>query len=167
MHALCRFFLEHSGPSHERGDRRMLPFLIDMGRLFELFVAEWLEAHLPAGFSLQQQEHISISEREGISFRVDLLIRDAASGKALLVLDTKYKAPDSPSNEDISQVVTYAEAAGSPQAALIYPMLVANGLEADVGKIRLRTLAFHLENDLESSGQRFLKEMLSGIDVNH
>jgi len=164
LHALCRFFLEHSGPSHERGDRRMLPFLIDMGRLFELFVAEWLEAHLPEGLSLQQQEHISISEREGISFRVDLVLRDAASGNALLVLDTKYKAPKSPSNEDISQVVTYAEATGSAQTALIYPVRVANGLEVDVGKIRLRTVAFNLENDLERSGQQFLREMLSGID---
>jgi 5-methylcytosine-specific restriction endonuclease McrBC regulatory subunit McrC len=25
----------------------MIPFLIDMNRLFELFVAEWLNHHLP------------------------------------------------------------------------------------------------------------------------
>jgi 5-methylcytosine-specific restriction enzyme subunit McrC len=39
MHALCRFFLENSGPTHERGDRSMFPFLVDMSRLYELFVA--------------------------------------------------------------------------------------------------------------------------------
>jgi 5-methylcytosine-specific restriction enzyme subunit McrC len=45
IHALCRFFLEHCGPSHEMGDRNMLPFLVNMARLYELFVAEWLGAH--------------------------------------------------------------------------------------------------------------------------
>ena len=33
MHALCRFFLENSGPAHARGDRSMLPFLVNMPRL--------------------------------------------------------------------------------------------------------------------------------------
>ena len=42
LHALCRFFLEHSGPSHEVGDRTVLPFLVNMERLYELFVAVWL-----------------------------------------------------------------------------------------------------------------------------
>ena len=30
LHALCRFFLEHSGPHFESGERTMIPFLIDM-----------------------------------------------------------------------------------------------------------------------------------------
>jgi hypothetical protein len=29
LHALCRFFLEHTGPTHWLGDRRMLPILIN------------------------------------------------------------------------------------------------------------------------------------------
>jgi 5-methylcytosine-specific restriction enzyme subunit McrC len=42
LHALCHFFLAHIGPSYRSGQRSMLPFLIDMNRLFEVFVAEWL-----------------------------------------------------------------------------------------------------------------------------
>ena len=42
LHTLCRFFLDHSGPSSEQGEHNMLPFLIDMARLYEMFVAEWL-----------------------------------------------------------------------------------------------------------------------------
>ena len=34
------------GPTHEPGGKLMLPFLVDMARLFELFVAEWLQQHL-------------------------------------------------------------------------------------------------------------------------
>ncbi|MCX7038200.1 MAG: hypothetical protein NT005_03560 [Spirochaetes bacterium] len=43
---MCRFFLESSGPTHEPGGNLMLPFLVDMARLFELFVAEWLQQHI-------------------------------------------------------------------------------------------------------------------------
>jgi 5-methylcytosine-specific restriction enzyme subunit McrC len=46
LHALCRFFLESSGPTHEPGGKLMLPFLVDMARLFEPFVAEWLQQHI-------------------------------------------------------------------------------------------------------------------------
>ena len=37
LHGLCRFFLDHSGPTHEAGDRTMLPFLVNMASLYEKF----------------------------------------------------------------------------------------------------------------------------------
>ena len=40
LHALCRFFLESTGPSHHSGPNRMVPFVLDMPHLYELFVAE-------------------------------------------------------------------------------------------------------------------------------
>ena len=39
MHGLCRFFLEHSGPTHQDGDSAMIPFVVHMPALFEKFVA--------------------------------------------------------------------------------------------------------------------------------
>ena len=50
MHALCRFFLEQSGPTHMIGNKPVLPFLVNMSRLFELFVAEWLKKNLPSNY---------------------------------------------------------------------------------------------------------------------
>ena len=35
LHGLCRFFLEHTGPTNRPGDKSMLPFLINMALLFE------------------------------------------------------------------------------------------------------------------------------------
>lgn len=35
MHALCKFFLDFTGPEHEIGGNAMLPFLIDMARLYD------------------------------------------------------------------------------------------------------------------------------------
>src|SRR5262249_32145991 len=61
-HALCRFFLEHTGPALGPGSHQVLPFLVNMARLFERFVAEWLRAHLPQEFELQDQEAVPIGE---------------------------------------------------------------------------------------------------------
>jgi 5-methylcytosine-specific restriction enzyme subunit McrC len=49
LHALCRFFLENLGPTHELGSHQMLPFVLDMAALFERFVAAWLTVNVPAG----------------------------------------------------------------------------------------------------------------------
>jgi hypothetical protein len=71
MHALCRFFLSNSGPTHERGDRAMLPFLVNMSRLYELFVSEWLKAHLPDVVSLVPQERAYLDDTSGLYFDID------------------------------------------------------------------------------------------------
>jgi len=163
LHALCRFFLEHTGPSHESGKRRMLPFLIDMANLFERFVAEWLEAHLPENLMLQKQENITISVEEGINFRIDIVLRDRESGKTVAVLDTKYKKSSKPSTEDIAQVVAYAEATDTTEAVLIYPSSAGTRLDTRVGRIRVRSLGYSLGQDLESAGRIFLKRLLETI----
>jgi len=159
MHALCRFFLEHSGPSHEMGDRTMLPFLVNMARLYELFVAEWLKVYLPEGFSLNVQEKVIIGEGDVLTFTIDLVLCDAATGNALCVLDTKYKAKDKPSAGDVAQVVAYAEMKACRRAVLIYPIPLSMPLDEQIGSIRVQSLTFSLEDDLEESGQAFLQRL--------
>ncbi|MGO8684204.1 MAG: McrC family protein, partial [Thermoleophilia bacterium] len=85
LHGLCRFFLEHSGPHLDTGDRAMLPFLIDMNRLFELFVAEWLRDHLPKTHGIKAQEHVEITSAGGLEFVVDLVLYDAAENRPICV----------------------------------------------------------------------------------
>ena len=58
LHGLCRFFLEHAGPTHQTGDRRMLPFLVDMDRLFELFVVEWMKLNVSDRYRVSAQESV-------------------------------------------------------------------------------------------------------------
>lgn len=38
-------------PPSPPGDRQMLPVLVDMERLFELFVVEWLKQHVSERYS--------------------------------------------------------------------------------------------------------------------
>lgn len=161
LHALCRFFLEHSGPSHEMGDRTMLPFLVNMSRLYELFVAEWLNAHPPNDLEIKVQERVDIDQENTLYFRIDLVLCDATTGVARYVLDTKYKTPSAPAPNDVAQVVTYAQAKDCHKAVLVYPTSLSKPLDAWVGDIHVRSLTFSLTRDLEHAGQTFVQNLLA------
>jgi 5-methylcytosine-specific restriction endonuclease McrBC regulatory subunit McrC len=120
LHALCRFFLENTGPSHNVGNRKMLPFLVNMDRLFEQFVAEWLRIHLPPEWSIESQERVYIGDDQNWYFEVDLVMYRSDTSEPVCVLDTKYKAHKS-SSDDIAQVVAYAGSKSCKHAVLIYP----------------------------------------------
>jgi len=165
LHALCAFFLDQEGPSHELGNHLMLPFLINMSRLYELFVAEWLKKNLPSAIMLQYQESVSIGNDKDISFNIDMVLYDVATGKTLCVLDTKYKAATSPSHGDIAQIVTYSEVKNSSDAVLIYPSNLTKSLDERIGDNRIRNLVFSLDGDLEANGQRFLNDLLGVLNV--
>lgn len=160
MHALCRFFLEHSGPSHQLGDRTMLPFLLNMERLYELFVAEWLRAHLPVEMSLRMQERVEIDQKQNLHFDIDLVIYDTRTGSSCYVLDTKYKISPTPSTSDIAQVIAYAQTKDCHDTVLIYPVRLDNPINTWSRDIRIRSLVFSLDRDLEEAGQNFLSELL-------
>jgi 5-methylcytosine-specific restriction enzyme subunit McrC len=160
LHALSRFFLEHSGPSHEIGDRTMLPFLVNMERLFELFVAEWLKVRLPKDLELKAQEKVDIDRTSTLHFDIDLVLYDA-TGTARCVLDTKYKTPSAPAPSDIAQAMAYAEVKGCREAVLVYPASLDKPLDQHIGNIHVRSLTFSLDGDLEFAGQAFVRSLLA------
>jgi 5-methylcytosine-specific restriction enzyme subunit McrC len=160
LHALCRFFLEQTGPTHDLGERLMLPFLVDMARLYELFVAEWLKANLGPGWRLKDQERVNLGESGQLHFEIDLVLYDLEQGAARCVLDTKYKMPDKPASEDIQQMISYAHTKGCAEAILIYPTPPAQPFDETIRGIRVRSLTFALDGDLEQNG-RALVESLS------
>ncbi len=164
LHALCRFFLDHSGPSHEQGGHNMLPFLIDMARLYEMFVAEWLREHLPQNMVLKAQETVSLGCEHKIDFRIDLLLIHRRSGNPLCLLDTKYKTPSSPSSGDVEQVIAYAKALGCPEAVLVYPQSLSKPFDSKVGgDIHVWTTVFALSGDLDLQGKTFLAKVMKGL----
>jgi 5-methylcytosine-specific restriction enzyme subunit McrC len=161
MHALCRFFLEHTGPTHRAGDRRMLPILVDMERLFELFVVEWLKRHVPEQYLVRGQETVQFSLGQTVSISIDITVEGVSTGQTVLVLDTKYKAPDQPAPADIEQVVAYAAAKGCRRAVLVYPAKLAGAVGGMWGRdISVEALTFQLDGDIENCGQDFLAQIL-------
>ena len=159
LHMLCRFFLEHSGPVLNAGSHSMIPFLIDMSRLFELFVAEWLAAHLPERYSIVSQEHVNIGANDELKFNIDLVIYKRESNRPVCVLDTKYKDQAQVANDDFNQIHTYAILKDCSNAVLIYPKKLASPLDQTLRGVRIRSLVFSLNGDLEQSGNDFLKAL--------
>ena len=160
MHALCRFFLENSGPTINLGDHSMMPFLIDMWKLFELFVAEWLIKNLPKEYELVSQGRVKFGTTGEIYFDIDLIITSRESSEVIYVLDTKYKIPDSPSSPDVHQIVAYSEAKKCNEAVLIYPAELKSPFAGLIGEINVRTLTFSIDGNLDDAGNQFLSQLL-------
>ena len=157
LHQLCRFFLDRNMPSYNFGNYQTVPFLIDMEKLFEKFVAEWLKVNLPPQYQIKIKETIKL---DPIKLEIDLLICDRTTKKTCYVLDTKYKNPKKPSNQDIYQITTYATNQNCDRTILIYPQALTQPLNCDIGNINIRSLAFSLQNDLEAAGKIFLHNLI-------
>jgi 5-methylcytosine-specific restriction enzyme subunit McrC len=166
LHALCHF-LESSGPMHEPGGKLMLPFLVDMARLFELSVAEWLQQHLPRTMSLSPQDIVRIGSTGSIEFRIDLTLHDANSGACLAVMDTKYKITDTPTSGDVAQIVACAVARGARTGVLIYPRRLSRPFRAEVGGISVHAVSFPIDGNLEAGGQGFVEEIAAVLSRAH
>jgi 5-methylcytosine-specific restriction enzyme subunit McrC len=160
LHALCRFFLAHTGPSHQSGENAIQPFLINMATLFEQFVAEWLTQNLTAPWSLKSQETVYVGDNHDLHLQIDMVLYDE-NGHASAILDTKYKTPSKPSQADISQIVTYAKAKNCHEAILVYPEPLPRPLDIWLDDLHIRSLTFPLDSDLETAGQQFLQNVLS------
>ncbi|MFO7537472.1 MAG: restriction endonuclease [Chloroflexota bacterium] len=159
LHALCRFFLSHTMPVLPRsGLAQTIPFLVDMARLYEQFVAAWLQANLPDGWQLQVQEQVIVGPDEALRFNIDLVLYDA-QGQPQLVLDSKYKTPGTPSNPDFNQVLVYAQAKGCRQAVLVYPQPLPRPLDVTLAGVRVRSLTFALDGDVGENGRNFLNKL--------
>ncbi len=159
LHGLCRFLLETSGPSHEEGEQNMIPFLINMSYLYESFLGEWLQRHLPQPFLLERSQRVQIGQKNNLRFIIDLVIHNPQNIKSKYVIDAKYKNPSRPSNSDIFQVVTYAQSQNCQEAILLYPSHLENPLDEKVGDIRVRSLCFSLDQDFFIAGKNFLKSL--------
>jgi 5-methylcytosine-specific restriction enzyme subunit McrC len=163
MHALCAFFLDQGGPGHASGEQTMLPFLVNMERLYERFVAEWLRLHLSDSYRLQVQERYAVDQVGGLHFDIDLVVYNETTGQARWVMDTKYKTRlAAPAAEDVAQVLAYAQAKSAPEAVLIYPTPLPQPLDANVNGIRVRSVCYTLDGDLENAGQRLLASLANG-----
>lgn len=160
LHALCRFFLENSSPCHRAGDHETLPFLVNMGRLYEQCLTGWLAAHLPRHLRCRRQQAIPLAGSGRAPAAADLVISDARTGMPLCVLDAKYKIPSQPAPEDIYQIHYYAASLHCSRAVLVYPrQLPVRGTAHKVQGIHIQTATFAVAGDLEANGQRFLDEL--------
>ncbi|MGA9380998.1 MAG: restriction endonuclease, partial [Phormidium sp.] len=92
-------------------------------------------------------------------FIIDIVLYERSTNKVLYILDIKYKTPLQPAAEDIAQVIAYAVSKNSQEAVLVYPINIKNSLDEFIGNIRVRSLTFSLDGDLEQAGETFLQKL--------
>lgn len=163
LHALCRFFLEQSGPVLRLGEREFMAFSVHMPALFEAFVAEWLKAHLGSQFELRVQHRLSLEGSDHLAFQIDLGLMDKDSGRPLAVLDTKYKRTAEPEETDIQQVVAYAVRMGTDKVVLIYPSRKTRRFVLQVGSVEVSSLVFDLGKELAEGGACFYVDLMKRL----
>ena len=128
----CGWFLRGLGQDVAAGEQRSLSVLFDMNRLFEEFIAAKLRKEVRgAGFRVRVQgpQHPLVQESDGsprFYMKPDITFLDSG-GRALVVLDTKWKALDSSADKygiaqgDLYQMIAYGTRYRCPNLTLIYP----------------------------------------------
>lgn len=159
MHLLCRFLLEKIGPSQNTGARSMIPFLVNMGRLFESFVAKWFARNIESGYYLKAQEKISLGSKDKLMMSLDLVVYSCETSAPVCVLDTKYKTGGSVSPPDLYQVITYADSTQCKNAFLVYPFADAEAFSLKPGNVWVRSVIFDLALDLDVAGKKFIDSL--------
>lgn len=159
----CELILNQHLPQAVHGGWRGISFLFPMERLFEDYVAGWLERRLRPGAQLRTQarEHYLCTHQERGMFqlRPDLLLKH--DGRTW-VLDTKWKRLDAArrsenyglSQSDFYQLFAYGHhyLQGKGELVLIYPrwadfQFPLEPFQMQQGQLRLWVLPFDLERD--------------------
>lgn len=142
---LARLFLRYLSLEGRAGATPFVTFLVPMYQLFERFVARLLAEATAARprYHVMTQHPIWLDEGRQLRGQPDIVLR--RDGRAVLVLDTKYKVYGArPSPADVNQMVTYCQTLGVGRGVLIYP---GDALPADVyelkagGRLEVRALS--------------------------
>ena len=137
----------------------MIPFLVNMGRLFESFVAKWFSRNIDPAYYLKAQEKISLGSKDKLMMSLDLVVYSRESSAPVCVLDTKYKRGGSVSPPDLYQVITYADSTQCKHAFLVYPFADAEPFSLKPGNVRVRSAIFDLSLDLDIAGRKFMDSL--------
>jgi 5-methylcytosine-specific restriction enzyme subunit McrC len=140
IHGICRLILEARGAEGGPGPLPMGSFLVNMDKLFQSFVAKWLDRHLPPSWRLEAQGKASLDQHGRFKILPDLLLYRGPDLR--LVADTKYKLDrGKPARGDLYQALAYCRALGLRTAVLVYPDIDQPGAQLVLvdGSNELRT----------------------------
>jgi 5-methylcytosine-specific restriction enzyme subunit McrC len=139
---MAKLFLENQAIETQAGATNAFAYTFDMNKLFEKFIARFIQEHRGRILGGTGYEHCAIleqaigdrrwlakDENKNNIFQIkpDIIFKDGPNGNVSLIIDTKYKILDGEdrkmgiSQEDIYQAVVYAQVYKCPNIVLIYP----------------------------------------------
>lgn len=162
LHVLCALVLDGLTPSTSEAEEAVVPFRVRMPEVFERAAAELLRACLPPSVSVHEQVVRRLDVSGTHRFVVDIVLRDAATRDALMVIDTKYKPGVQASTSDIAQVVAYAAEIGCRHAVLLYPTVPGPRIHLSAGSIEVRSACLPLEApDVHGAAMELARTLLA------
>jgi 5-methylcytosine-specific restriction enzyme subunit McrC len=120
---LCDLLLRDSSIDIETiGQKSSLSFLINMDKLFEDFVGNFLKEKLGKhNVKLQRKAYPEISNKNNAALYVHLDIQLFHNNSPIMILDTKYKEyRGKPEEEEVAQMVLYSNSTRIKQCVLVY-----------------------------------------------
>jgi 5-methylcytosine-specific restriction enzyme subunit McrC len=131
---LARMILERDAPELRAGRVPVFAMLFDMNMLWERYVAALFRRAGVSELVVSTQESQRFwkpAGRPSRAVRPDIVARLTATGRAVLVVDTKWKVPPSgsPSDDDLRQMFVYNEILETPRALLVYPSVSPTAVE--------------------------------------
>ena len=147
---LARLLIQHLSLEGRAGSTEFASYLLNMNKVFELFVARFLASHFASHPSIQVEIKPDIwldtdRQEKGIP---DIVLH--CDGHPYLVLDTKYKCfHDRSDMADRNQMVTYCHTLGLPRGILIYANDQPIDHRADFKGIILNAQALALQGSLD------------------
>jgi 5-methylcytosine-specific restriction enzyme subunit McrC len=168
---LAKLFLESQTFQLSTGDKEVFAFVLDMNRLFEEFIGNFIIRHWKSiEPKLFQEVKITLKSQGKRIFLAENLIPvgkpifqlipdiqfAASSGRILLIGDTKYKQlnPKSPhwgvSESDLYQMLAYSIRLDCPKLLLLYPQTNIGTIRSLLGiqnqnqTVRIATLNLHI-----------------------
>jgi 5-methylcytosine-specific restriction enzyme subunit McrC len=170
---MAKLFLEHQALETKVGNTKTFAFTFDMNKLFEKFIARFIQEHKGRILGGTEYEHCSILEKARRSHKwlakdnngkdifmmePDIIFKNK-DGKIPLIIDTKYKILKDEESKvgikevDMYQATVYAQVYKSQRVVLIYPQVdnmapiqknfKLNGVDASV-EIRTVNLSIDL-----------------------
>ena len=142
----AQMILSQRSPTASSGRTRAFSLLFDMNRVFESFIARFMERHVMPSFpELDQRTQAKGRSRPlltrgdvgVLNLRPDLML--TRGGDTALLIDTKWKRLDPatrahrPSREDLYQLFAYAHRFRCARSILLYPQVGQVGHGADAG----------------------------------
>ncbi len=154
---LCQLLDDALRPGEVAGPTAGPAFLLDLGRVFERYVAAGV-AEL-VGDGVRVQPTVTVGGSGGLVLRPDLLLE--RDGKPAVVADTKWKRTPAAA-DDVYQAVAYATAFGARRAVLVYPGRRDRRRAVDVGRVRLEVRTLNVAGS-EEACRRSLRRLARGM----
>jgi 5-methylcytosine-specific restriction enzyme subunit McrC len=122
--SLCALILNNLTITNRTGNVPFASFLVDMPRLFEVYLTNRLRALLPdRGLRVVAQRHDYLDEAGRVRIRPDILVYPQRGNGPLLVVDAKYRALSQGGDlsTDLYQLGAYVGRYTLSSGALVYP----------------------------------------------